>query len=219
MYVIIVGGGKVGFYLTKSLMEAGHEVLVIEKDPFKCNILIDELNANVIQADGCEVASMVRAGMNRADAVVAVTGDDEDNLVVCQVAKGKFNVPRAIARINNPKNENIFRKLGIDVTVSSTELILSQIEQVIPSQSLMHLLSLRGIGVSFIETEIGSQSPALGKPLSALGIPDDSLLALVVRNGNQAIIPYGDTILQEKDVVIAVTSETSEATLRQILCG
>lgn len=219
MYVIIVGGGKVGFYLTKSLMEAGHEVLVIEKDPYKCNILIDELNANVLQADGCEVATMIRAGMNRADAVVAVTGDDEDNLVVCQVAKGKFNVPRAIARINNPKNENIFRKLGIDVTVSSTELILSQIEQVIPSQSLIHLLSLRGVGVSFIETEIGSQSPALGKPLSALGIPDDSLLALVVRNGNQAIIPYGDTVLQEKDVVIAVTSETSEATLRQILCG
>jgi trk system potassium uptake protein TrkA len=219
MYVIVVGGGKVGFYLTKSLMEAGHEVLVIEKDPFKCGILVDELNANVIQADGCEVASMVRAGMNRADAVVAVTGDDEDNLVVCQVAKGKFNVPRAIARINNPKNENIFRKLGIDVTVSSTELILSQIEQVIPSQSLIHLLSLKGVGVSFIETEIAATSPALGKPLSTLGIPDDSILALVVRNGNQAIIPYGDTVLQEKDVVIAVTSEASEATLRRILCG
>jgi len=133
MYIIVVGGGKVGYYLTKSLLEEGHEVLMIEKDPRKCASLIDEIGVNVLQGDGCEAATVAEAGMNRADAVIAVTGDDEDNLVVCQVAKQKFKVPRTIARINNPKNERIFRQLGIDVTVSSTELILSQIKQVIPA--------------------------------------------------------------------------------------
>lgn len=219
MYIIVVGGGKVGYYLTKSLLEEGHEVLVIEKDPHKCAVLTDELGTNVLQGDGCEAAVMAEAGMSRADVVIAVTGDDEDNLVVCQVAKHKFNVPRTIARINNPKNERIFHKLGIDVTVSSTELILSQIEQVIPSQSLVHLLTLRSVGVNFIELEIPPDSPALGRPLRELGIPDDCVLPLVIREGKEAIIPYGDTVLKPKDQVIAVTSETSEQTIRHILLG
>jgi trk system potassium uptake protein TrkA len=219
MYIIVVGGGKVGYYLTKSLLEEGHEVLVIEKDPRKCAMLTDELGTNVLQGDGCEAAVMAEAGMGRANVVVAVTGDDEDNLVVCQVAKHKFNVPRTIARINNPKNERIFHRLGIDVTVSSTKLILSQIEQVIPSQSLVHLLALRGVGVNFIELEIPPDSPALGRPLRELGIPDDCILPLVIREGKEAIIPYGDTVLKAKDQVIAVTSETSEQTIRRILLG
>jgi trk system potassium uptake protein TrkA len=162
---------------------------------------------------------MAEAGMGRADVVVAVTGDDEDNLVVCQVAKHKFNVPRTIARINNPKNENLFRKLGIDVTVSSTELILSQIEQFIPAQSLVHLLTLRNVGVSFVELEIPPNSPALGRPLRELGIPDDSIFPLVIRGGKEAIIPYGDTVLEPGDQVIAVTSKGSEEMLRRILRG
>jgi len=219
MYLIVVGGGKVGYYLTKSLLEEGHEVLVIEKDPRKCAALTDELGTNVLQGDGCEAAVMAEAGMSRANVVIAVTGDDEDNLVVCQVAKHKFNVPRTIARINNPKNERIFRKLGIDVTVSSTELILSQIEQVIPAQSLVHLLTLRSVEVSFIELEVPSDSPALGRPLRELGIPDDCILPLVIREGKEAIIPYGNTMLQPGDQVIAVTSEASEETIRRILYG
>jgi trk/ktr system potassium uptake protein len=219
MYVIVVGGGKVGYYLCKSLLEAGHEVLVIEKDPRKCAILIDELGVNVLQGDGCDVASMDEAGMSRAACVVAVTGDDEDNLVACQIARHKFKVARTIARINNPKNELIFRKLGIDVTVSSTELILSQIERVIPYQSLVHLLTLRNVGVSIVELEIQVNSPALGRPLRQLGIPDDCILALIIRQGNEAIVPYGDTALETGDQVIAVTSEASEATLHRILRG
>lgn len=219
MYIIVVGGGKVGYYLTKSLLEAGHEVLVIEKDVHKSARLMDELGALVLQGDGCDMASMTRAGMSRADLAVAVTGDDEDNLVICQVAKHKFNVPRTIARINNPKNEKIFRILGIDSTVSSTELILSQIEQAIPSRSLVHLMTLRNVGVSFIEMEVPPDSPALGRPLRTLGIPDDCILPLVVRGGSQAIIPYGDTVLQVGDQVIVVTSEKNEETIRQIVHG
>jgi trk system potassium uptake protein TrkA len=219
MYIIVVGGGKVGYYLTKSLMEAGHEVLVIEKDVHKCAVLMDELGALVLQGDGCDVASMSQAGMSRADLVIAVTGDDEDNLVVCQVAKHKFSVPRTIARINNPKNEKIFRILGIDSTVSSTELILSQIERAIPAQSLVHLMTLRNVGVSFVELDVPPDSPALGRPLRGLGIPDDCILPLVIRGGKTAVIPYGDTVLQPGDQVIAVTSEESEATIRQIVYG
>jgi trk/ktr system potassium uptake protein len=219
MYIIVVGGGKVGYYLTKSLLEAGHEVLVIEREPRKCAILTDELGANALQGDGCDVASMTEAGMSRAEAIVAVTGDDEDNLVACQVARHKFNVPRTIARINNPKNERIFRKLGIDVTVSSTELILSQIERVIPAESLVHLLTLRNVGISFVELMVPADSPALGRPLRELGIPDDCILPLVIRQEREAIIPYGDTLLQAGDQVIAVTSEASETTLHRILLG
>lgn len=219
MYIIVVGGGKVGYYLTKSLLEAGHEVLVIEKDMHKSARLMDDLGALVLQGDGCDVASMTQAGMSRADLVVAVTGDDEDNLVICQVAKHKFNVPRTIARINNPKNEKIFRILGIDSTVSSTELILSQIEQAIPSRSLVHLMTLHNVGVSFIEMEVPPDSPALGRPLRALGIPDDCILTLVVRGGSQAIVPYGDTVLQAGDQVIVVTSEKSAETIRRIVYG
>jgi trk system potassium uptake protein TrkA len=219
MYVIVVGGGKVGYYLTKSLLEEGHEVLMVEKDQRRWAVLADELGANVLRGDGCEASCMEEVGMGRADVVVAVTGDDEDNLVVCQVARHKFNVSRTIARINNPKNERIFRRLGIDVTVSSTELILSQIEQVIPAQSLVHLLTLRSVGVNFVELEVPPDSPALGRPLRELGIPDDCVLPLLVREGKEAIIPYGDTVLQTGDQVIAVTSEASEETLRRILRG
>ena len=219
MYIIVVGGGKVGYYLTKALLEQGHEVLVIEKDPGKCMALRDELGANVLEGDGCEAATMTEAGANRADNVIAVTGDDEDNLVVCQVARHKFSVPRTIARINNPKNQRIFQRLGIDVTISSTDLILSQIQQAIPAESLLHLLTLRNVGVSFVELEIPPDSPALGRPLRDLGIPDDCILPLVIRQGEQAIIPYGSTLLEAGDQVIAVSSEQSEETLRRILQG
>lgn len=219
MYIIIVGGGKVGYYLAKSLLTEGHEVLLVEKDPYKCAALTDEFGTNILQGDGCEVPSMNEAGMSRADVVIAVTGEDEDNLAVCQVAKLQFDVPRTIARINNPKNERIFRRLGIDVTVSSTELIMSQIEQVIPAHSLIHLLTLRGMGVSFIELEIPANSPALNHPVRTLGIPADSILPLLIRGGNETIIPYGDTVLEPGDQVIAVTSEASESVLRRILLG
>ena len=219
MYMIIVGGGKVGYYLAKSLLERDQQVLLIEQDPRRYAVLRDELAATVLFGDGSEVMTMLQAGMDRASAVIAVTGDDEDNLVICQVAKHRFNVPRTIARINNPRNKNIFGRLGIDVAVSSTEVILSQIEQVLPTESLVHLLTLRNVGVSFVEMQVPDRSPALGRPLKDLGIPDDCIIPLVIRGGKEAIIPYGETVLQPGDQVIAVTSQNSETTLRRILLG
>jgi trk system potassium uptake protein len=218
MYLIVVGGGKVGYYLTKSLCEEGHEAVLIEKDPHRAAVLADDLGDTVVlEGDGCEASVLTEAGVGRADIVVAVTGDDEDNLVVCQVAKKRFGVARTIARSNNPKNQKIMRMLGIDMTISSTELIMSQIKEVIPAQSLLHLLTLRNVGVSFVELCLAPNSRAIGRPLRELGIPADCVVVLVIRDGREAIIPNGDTTFAAGDELIAVSSHASDEVLRRIL--
>ena len=218
MYIIIVGGGKVGYYLAKSLLNSGHEVLIIEKDKRKCDILSAELGSIVQRGDGTESIVMDEAGMNRADLAVAVTGDDEDNLMICQMAKKKFNVKRAISRINNPKNERIFKLLGIDQTVSVTDLILAQIEREIPAHSLVHLLTLREAGAEFLEAKVPEDSPVLGKPLRDIGIPKDCNIPLIIREG-KIIVPRGDTMLVAGDEVIAVTTIENEDVLEHLISG
>src|SRR5829696_3612540 len=141
MYIIVAGGGKVGYYLTKTLVNEGYEILLIEKSAKKVAVYAERFGSVVMEGDAAELSTLEAAGAARADVVVAVTGDDEDNLVICQTAKRLFNVPRTIARVNNPKNEEIFRRLGIDVTVSSTNIILSIIEQEIPERGLVHLMT------------------------------------------------------------------------------
>jgi len=217
MYVIVVGGGKVGYYLAKTLSEENHEVVLIEKDPRRAAILADDLGEIVLEGDGCEASTLTAAGVSRADTMIAVTGDDEDNLVICQVAKRRFNVARTIARANNPKNQKILRMLGADLTISSTDLILSQVEEMIPGRSLVHLMTLRNAGVSFIEMKLRPDSPAAGLAVKRLGIPDDALVALVIRGGKEAIIPSGETIFMPGDEIYAVSSVASEETLRRIL--
>ena len=129
MYVIVVGGGKVGYYLTKQLLSEGHEVLLLEKDRRRQAALAEQMGEVVVQGDGCEVRIMSEAGFGRADVIVAVTGDDEDNLVICQMAKRKFQTPRTVARVNDPDNLMLFEKLGIDTTVSSTQIIFNLLDQ------------------------------------------------------------------------------------------
>src|ERR687884_248436 len=209
MYIIVVGGGKVGYYLTKQLLADGHEVVVIEKNKQKVEQIISDLGGVAIHGDGSDAGPMLEAGMNRADIVVAATGDDEDNLIVCQMAKKKFNVKRTIARINNPKNEHIFRVLGIDSTVSYVDVLVAQIEREIPAHSLVHLLTLRDVGASFIEKEVPNGSPVIGRPLNLLNLPDNFIVPLVIRDGH-AIIPKGSTTLQRGDQVVAVTTHENE---------
>jgi len=218
MYIIVVGGGKVGYYLAKTLLGDGHEVLIIEKDKRKCDIISTELGGVVQRGDGTDSTVMEEAGMNRADLTVAVTGDDEDNLMICQMAKKKFDVKRTIARINNPKNEHIFKLLGIDHTVSVTDLILAQIEREIPAHSLIHLLTLRDVGASFIEAKVPENSPAVGKALRDLKIPDDCVIPLIIRNG-KGVVPHGDTTLAAGDEVIAVTTTEHEDVLGRVFAG
>ena len=218
MYIIIVGGGKVGYYLAKTLLGAEHEVLIIERDKRKCDNISVELGSIAQRGDGTDSTVMEEAGMSRADLAIAVTGDDEDNLMICQMAKKKFGVKRTIARINNPKNEHIFKLLGIDHTVSVTDLILAQIEREIPAQSLVHLLTLREVGTSFVEAKVPVDSPAIGKSLRDLNIPEDCVVPLIIREG-KGVVPHGDTRLAAGDEVVAVTTIDHEDVLEQVFSG
>jgi trk system potassium uptake protein len=219
MYIIVVGGGKVGFYLAKELLEEGHEVLVIEKDEHgpRSAVIAEELGDVVITGDGCEAAVLEAAGTGRADMLIAVTGDDEDNLVACQVAKNRFRVPRTMARINNPKNELIFRKLGIDVTVSATTAILNQIEQELPTHRLVPLMHLRGkSGLEMVEVKIPANAAIVGKRADELVLPQGSMLALIVDPDGAPRLP-GDSTIAPEDEVIAITRIESEEQLRRAL--
>ncbi len=217
MYAIIIGGGKVGFYLARHMLEDGHEVLVIERDAAKCAYIAEELGDVVLRGDGCEAITLESAGMGRADLCVAVTGDDEDNLVACQVAKTKFGVPRTIARINNPKNELIFRKLGIDTTVSATSVILAQIEQELPTHPMIPLMQVRGSGLELVELRIPPESRVVGRRVGEILMPQQSLIALVIDPEGNVRAPTADTVLHAEEQLIAVTRPENEQQLRAIL--
>ena len=219
MYIIVVGGGRVGYYLTKALLDEGHEVLVVEKNADICETISDELGSVCFRGDGCEVATLEEIGTGRADMLIAITGDDEDNLVACQVAKHKFDVPRTIARIRNPKNETLFKKLGIDVTISSTNVILEHIEEEVPTHPLTHLLEIRDKGLEIVEIKISPDSTTVGKSVRELSLPQGSKLALVIRKEGKHRVPTLNTILRAEDRIIALTTPDSEEALRTALRG
>jgi len=214
MYIIIVGGGSVGYHLCKALLKEGHEVLVLDKDAAKCENFEDELGSVCVRGDGCEVATLAEAGASRAEVFIAATDEDEDNLVACQVAKHKFGVPRTIARVNNPENEKIFKKLGVDCPISVTNLILEHIEEKIPTHPLIHLLTMGEEKVEIIEVKILKGSKSVGKSVKELSLPSDSILALLIRNGQKPQVPTADTILETNDRIIALTTTDSEAALQ-----
>ena len=216
MYIIVVGGGKVGYYLTKTLLADGHEVLLIELDPRKVEAYSERLGAIVLTGDGAEAAIQARAGAARADVVVAVTGEDEDNLVICQMAKQKFHVGRTIARVNNPKNEHLFSLLGIDVTVSQTNYIQNLIGQAIPERSFIHLLNLRHADLAIIEATITEQSPVANMAIEDIDLPVACAIAAIAR-GNELIVPQTGTIIEPGDEMIAVTHVQQEDELRRLL--
>jgi len=218
MYIIVIGGGKVGYYLSKALLGEGHEVLIIEKDATRVERIEEELGSICMQGDGCEAATLEEAGTERANLFVAVTDEDEDNLVACQVAKHKFNVPRTIARIGNPRNEALFKKLGIDVTISSTNLILEYIEQEVPTHPLTHLLELKKGELEIVEVKIPPTSTAVGKQVRELPLPPGSFLSLIIKEDGVRL-PAQDTTFEAEDRVIAVTKPELEQALRIILTG
>jgi len=219
MYIIIIGGGKVGFYLAKALLNEGHEILVIERDAIRTEFINNELGSVCIRGDGSEVTTLTEVGTGRANMFIAVTGDDDDNLVACQIAKHKFNVPRTIARISNPKNETIFKKLGIDVTVSSTNIILEDIEEEVPTHPLTHLLDIREKGLEVVEVKIPPKSPTIGKKVKELSLPEGSTLTLIIPQQGKPKVPTANTVLQAEDQIIAVTTPETEETLRNMLRG
>jgi len=218
MYNVIVGGGKVGYFLARGLLDQGHEVLIIERDPAKCEQLTEEFGSVVLQGDGCEAAALDEAGVARAENFISVTGDDEVNLVACQVAKHLFHVPRAIARINNPKNEPIFLKMGIDFTVSSTNVILEHIEEELPAYPLVHLLRLQeGTAYGIVEVKVPPGAEVVGRRLRDLRLPQSSQVLLIVKKGGTPTVPAPETVLEANDDLVAVTSAEAAEQLRAVL--
>jgi trk system potassium uptake protein TrkA len=215
VYIIVAGGGKIGYYLARELIAQEHEVLIIEKDGRRVDLINSDLGNVVFLGDAAEASTLMEVGAGRADLVCAVTGDDEDNLVIAQLAKRHFNVGRTIARINNPKNEEIFRYLGIDATVSTTDIILSILEQEIPSEAVVPLLRFRHADVEIVEAMVPRDAPVIGRALRELHLPQESTIAIVIRAG-AAIFPDGDTRLQAGDEVVAFTRSTHEAELREL---
>src|SRR5262245_53555507 len=215
MYAIVAGGGKVGFFLARELIDQGHEVLIIENNTERAEFIANELGNVVLRGNADEASTLAEAGAERADVVIAVTGEDPRNLVLLQVAKRRFGARRTVARINDPRNEGIFRMLGIDATVNATQVMLSVLEQEIPQANLVPLLRLRNTDVEVVEALISSDSRAVGVPLKDLDMPPESTITVVIRGGN-AFFPNGSTVLQPGDEVVALTRSVHEPRLRSL---
>ena len=201
MYAIIVGGGKVGLNLARELLEKGHEVTLIEQRRDRYLAMEDELEHVALYGDGTELWVLERAGVQRADLVVAVTGDDEDNILICQIAREKYLVDRFIARVNNPRNRQYFDLLGIKPAVSATDLILRLIEHEVPQYGLVHLLDLPGERLEIIEIEVSSGSAATGRAVRDLHLPEGSIVISVLREGT-GFVPKADTVIAAGDEVL-----------------
>ena len=216
MYILIVGGGKVGSNLTSTLINMGHEVTLIEGDRGRYTLLEEQFEHVVRPGDATELFVLERAGIERADLVVAVTGDDEDNIIVCQVAKEKYGVPKVIARVNDPRNQQHFDMVGITLTVSATATILALIEHELPQHELVTLIDLKRENLEIVEFAIGAASPAAGKFVRELNLPSRSRLISVTRDG-RAEIAIGDTQLAPGDLVMAILEPDVEDELKHQL--
>jgi trk system potassium uptake protein TrkA len=212
MRVVLVGGGNVGTYIARELSSAGHEVLIVESDPHRvAQAKLDGKPEGVtwLQADGCEVSQFVKAEPERADVVVAVTGDDEDNLVISLLAKQEFGVPRVVSRVNNPSNEWLFNETwGTDVSVSTPHLLTALVEEAVSVGSLVRLLSFEGGRVRLSEVTLAAGSPAEGREVKDLGLPRDS-----------TVVARGDTVLHGGDEVLVLVTDDSEDDVRTVLVG
>ena len=218
MYFVIAGGGEVGFHLAKALLESSHEVMLLESDRRRAQVIEEQLGSIVLNAPADEGRYQLEAGCQRADAVIAVTGQDAVNLIVCQLAKWQCNVPRVIARVNDPKNEIVFKALGIDETISSTRVIMNVIEQELPSGGFMPLMPLTGSHLELIEAEIAAGTPAAGRAIGSLGLPDGAAVGGIVRKGS-VVHADDDTKLQIGDRIVVLSPTKDEAGVRKALFG
>ncbi|MDZ4180435.1 MAG: TrkA family potassium uptake protein [Coriobacteriia bacterium] len=221
MFIVINGGGKIGSYLGKTMLESGHEVSLIEKRREVIDRLTSELpgNALIIHGDGCDSQYQEDAGVSRADVFVASTGDDDDNLVACQLAKVAFGVPRTLARVNNPKNERIFNALGIEA-ISSTTIISRMIEEEATVGDIRTLIALRRGNMAIVEIELPiDRCVVCNKEVSELNLPGDCILIAIIRGDDEIVTVHGDTKLQPGDQVIAFTNVERERALKKALTG
>ncbi|MBU3934076.1 MAG: NAD-binding protein [Candidatus Omnitrophica bacterium] len=219
MYIVIVGGGKVGYYLAKELSGGHHTVTLIEKDTATCEEIAKGLNnVLLINGDGCSSRYLEDAGINRADVVAAVTGSDEVNLMVCQLAKQSSKVKRTVARVNDPKNAHTFNEIGVDVAVDSTSIIAKIIEEEVSLEDLVTLMTFKRGKLALVRVDLNGESPCVNKQVAEIKLPRASVLVSIIR-GEDVIIPHGETVLQAKDDVIAVTAIENEQELLDALIG
>jgi trk system potassium uptake protein TrkA len=217
MYVLIAGGGKVGSNLARIMIRGGHEVTVIEQRATRFDNLEAEFEHQVLKGDATEMYVLERAGIKRPpDIVVAVTGDDEDNLVICQMARERYGVQKVIARVNDPRNQSYFDLLGISPTVSATGAIMALIEHEVPEHGLIHLLELRKENLEIVEVTVGERAACAGKRIEKIELPEGSRLISVVRDG-KAEIPDETTQLEPGDSVLAILEPGKEDELRRLL--
>jgi len=220
MYIVIIGAGNVGYHLAKAVLSKGHEVLLIDRDATTLERIEDELGSIVLKGDGCEANTLEEAGTARADLFVAVTDQDADNLVACQIAKHKFKVPRTIARMSDVKNEPLFKKLGVDVIVSSTILILQYIEnQTTRPPLLTRLAVLRGSDREIVDLKIPPTSAAVGKKIRDISLPLNNHIILLIRQDERVQLPTSTNVLEAGDRVIVVGDRASEEGLHRALTG
>ena len=219
MKVAICGGGSVGTTIARDLNASGHEVLVLEQDPDLVERRRKELDVTWIAADACEVASLDAAGLATVDVVVAATGDDEDNLVISLLAKQEFAVPRVVARVNNSKNQWLFNEgWGVDISVSTPQLITAIVEEAVSVGSLVRLLQFEGGSSHLVEVTLAPESPAVGATLGAVGIPREAAVVAIVRDG-RLVVPRTETVLQHGDEVLVLVTQDAEPEVRKGLVG
>jgi trk system potassium uptake protein TrkA len=222
MKVVVVGGGNVGTFIAAELAAAEHAVTLVEVDPDRVSQMEavgEPAGVQWLAADGCEVSELARADVEHADVVAAVTGDDEDNLVISLLAKQEFAVPRVVARINNPKNEWMFNEMwGVDVSVSTPHLLTALVEEAVSVGSLVRLLSFEGGRARLVEVTLAPDSPAADKEIANLGFPRDSTVVALIRK-DHVVVPRGDTPVLAGDEVLVLVTEESEPLVRQLLTG
>jgi len=218
MLIVIVGGGKVGFFLAKRLLKDKHTVSLVEKDKNTCETIAKQLDILIIHGDGCNVENLEQAGIKKADVLAAVTGDDEDNLVICQLAKDKFGVGRTVGRVNDPVNTHSFSELGVDVPIDSTSIIAKIVEEEVSFSDFVNLMSFKRGKLAIVRVDLPEDSPVINKRLQDIALPPSSVLVSIIR-GEGVIVPRGDTVLLASDDIIALTLVENEQQLLSSLIG
>jgi trk system potassium uptake protein len=214
MNIVIAGGGKVGYYLAKTLISYKHNVVVIEKQQMLCQKVADELNIPAIIGDATNIDILASTNVNKANIFIAVTGKDEENLIACQLAKTNFKINKTIARVNNPKNIKVFERLGVDIAVSSTSIITDLIEHEVDFFGVNTLIRLKNDKIVISEIKISEGSPSCNKNISDLEMPKDCIIISIIRN-DEVIIPNGFSILRADDLIITVSSLENQKVLSE----
>jgi len=218
MNILIVGGGKIVYFLCRTFISKGHNLTIINRDAEECSWLARHLKATVAHGDGTDLRVLEECGAERFDAVLAVTGKDQDNLAICQLATRRFNIARTLAMVNDPDNEEVFKKLGVTAAFSTTRVISSLIEQRTGFDDVINLVPLEEGKVNLTEVILNGTSPAIGKALADISMPENSLIAIVTRNGN-SIIPRGGTTLESGDRLVVITMPDNMGKVIRLLTG